>query len=231
MKKAEKKKTGLNWWCDRAWILFGCIVTAVMTCVILFFWQKWSTELKVVAAVAALIPMHVVEEWVFPGGFHFQYNSFLYKSTQPDRYPMCRVSDMITNLGATLLYIVLTIICILNDGKVGTGIVMATIGFSALEVLLHTIFGTIAFFKYRSKGKTTIYGPGSITAYLGFGVFGAIMLYCMSGRVVTGNDWIVCGIILVIIALCCILIPENLIKKKDNRYYFETNGYFDRFLK
>ena len=222
-------KKDMNWWCDRAWIIFGCWITAFMTALILINWMNWSTDLKVIAAIAALIPIHVVEEWVFPGGFHFQYNTFLYHSKQPDRYPMCRKSDMITNLEATFGYMILTLICVLNGGTVHTGIIMGTIGFCALEVFLHTLFGVMAYMKYRKAGKSTIYGPGSITAYLGFGVFGVILWYCMQGRTIGSVDWIVCAVILLFIAVCCILLPENLIKKKDNTFFFKTNGYYDRF--
>lgn len=45
----------------------------------------------------------------------------------------------------------------------------------------------------------------------------------------TAGDWIICGVILAIIAFCCILIPENIIKKKDNDYFFKSNGYYDRY--
>lgn len=224
-------KKDLNWWCDRAWIKFGCWITVLMTGLIMIFWQSWSDELKVIAAIAALIPIHVIEEWVFPGGFHYQYNLFLYKSEQPDRYPMCRKSDMITNLGATFLYMILTCISVANSGEVSTGIIMGTLGFCILEVVIHSIFGTMAYLRFKGDGKTTIYGPGSITAYLGFGVSGCILLNCMSTRIITGHDWIICAVILAIIAFALILIPENIIKKKDNAYCFKTNGYYDRFLK
>ena len=57
------KRTGLDWWSHRAWIKFSCIIAAVVTIMILINWENWSTELKVVASIAALIPIHVVEEW------------------------------------------------------------------------------------------------------------------------------------------------------------------------
>ena len=224
-------KKDLSWWCDRAWIIFGCWITALMTILILANWRSWSAELKIVAAIAALIPIHVIEEWVFPGGFHFQYNTFLYKSEQPDRYPMCRVSDMITNLGATFMYVAFTLICINNGNVVSTGMIMGTIGFCILEVVIHTFFGTMAYLKYRVNGKKTIYGPGSITAYLGFGVFGVILWYGMQGRMIAGPDWLVCIGILAAIAFVWILIPENIIKKKDNKYFFASKGYYERFEK
>ena len=229
--KNTQKKTGLDWWCDRAWIIFGCYITAMMTILILINWNSWSTELKIIAAIAALVPIHVVEEWVFPGGFHFQYNTFMYNSDQPDRYPMCRKSDMVTNLEATFGYMIFTLICVLNGGAVSTGLVMGTIGFCIMELVLHTFFGIKAYFRYRNQGKQTIYGPGSITAYLGFGVFGAILCWCMQGRTITGTDWLICAGILAFIGVCCVLAPENLMKKRDNKYFFATNGYYDRYVK
>ena len=78
----DKNINILNWWCDRAWIKFGCWISAFMTILILLFWKKWSTKLKIMSSIAALIPIHVLEEWVFPGGFNYQYNLFLFKSEQ-----------------------------------------------------------------------------------------------------------------------------------------------------
>lgn len=224
-------KKDMNWWCDRAWILFGCWISVLMTSLILLFWKDWSTELKAIAAVAALVPIHVVEEWVFPGGFHFQYNTFLYHSDQPDRYPMCRKSDMVTNLEATFGYMIFTLLSVLRGGEVRTGLIMGTIAFCALELIIHTFFGTKAYFRFRGQGKQTIYGPGSITAYFGFGVLGVILCRCMPGRTVGTTDWLICMLVLLFIGVCCILIPENLLKKKDNQYFFKTNGYYDRYLR
>ena len=41
----------------------------------------------------------------------------------------------------------------------------------------------MAYFHFKKEGKTTIYGPGSITAYLGFGVFGSILVYSLIDRI------------------------------------------------
>lgn len=108
---------------------------------------------------------------------------------------------------------------------------MGTIGFCIMEFGLHTFFGTKAYFKYRKQGKQTIYGPGSITCYLGFCVFGAILCWCMQGRTITGQDWLICTLIVLFIAICCVLGPETLMKKRDNKYSFANNGYYDRYSK
>jgi len=58
--KMKEKRDFWDWWCDRAWIMFGCCITAFMTILILINWTIWPDELKVTAAIAALIPIHVV---------------------------------------------------------------------------------------------------------------------------------------------------------------------------
>lgn len=220
-------KKGLSNWADRAWIKFGCSLTGVITLVILYNWQSWSTDLKVIAAVAALIPIHVIEEWVFPGGFHHHYNA-LQKSDQIDRYPMNRVSDMITNLFATFLYFGMTLFAITNG--VPKGVALATLIFSALEVILHTIFGIWAYQTYRHQGKSTIYAPGSITAYLGFGVLGVILWFNVKEFALTAGDWgIALGFLGLLLGLGIIL-PESQLKSKTSPYYFESQGYYQRFL-
>ncbi|MGM0168532.1 hypothetical protein IGI39_004287 [Enterococcus sp. AZ135] len=224
------KKTGLDWWSNRAWILFGCCITAFMTLMILINWNTWPSEVKAMAGMSALIPIHVVEEWVFPGGFHFQYNTFLYKSDQPDRYPMCRASDMITVLSTTFMYMTITAMSVSNNGKVYIGALIGSVAFCLLEVGFHTYCGIRAYFKYKKKGKTTIYGPGSITAYLGFGSLGTIMMYNLQGKTIGTSDWLGCAAVLGLIACFCLL-PEIIFKKKDSPYYFASNGYYDQFLK
>lgn len=219
---------GLSNWADRAWIKFGCTLTAAMTLMILYNWRIWSTDLKVIAAVAALIPVHVIEEWVFPGGFHHHYNA-LQKSDQLDRYPMNRVSDMITNLFATFLYLGTSLVSI-NHG-VSKGVILATLIFSALEVILHTIFGIWAYQTYRHQGKSTIYAPGSITAYLGFGGLGVILWDSFKGSVIRAGDWLLALGFLAALFGLGIILPESKLKSKSSPYYFESQGYYQRFLK
>ena len=84
--------------------------------------------------------------------------------------------------------------------------------------------------RFRKKGKTTIYGPGSITAYFGFVPLGIIAVYCISEKTIILTDWIICLGILLFIGVICILIPENTIKKKESPYFFESEGYYKRFL-
>lgn len=219
----------LERWCDRAWIKFGCAIAALMSVAILATWNVWDTELKVTAAIAVLLPLHVVEEWVFPGGFHYQYNT-MYKSDRLDRFPMCRLSDMATNLLITFLYAALARASAAT-GTVSTGIVLGTFGFCIVEVIVHTMIGIKMYRKFKPAGKTTIYGPGSITAYFGFGVLGAILAWCMLDRVPVLMDWVVCLGILFYIGGFSILIVENALNKRCDEFVFPSAGYYERFLK
>lgn len=222
-------RKGLDWWTHRAWIKFGCLISVIMVAAILICWQRWSMELKIVASIAALIPIHVLEEWVFPGGFHYQYNCVM-KSDHPECYPMNRLSDMLTNLIATLMYVVLTAGCC-AQGKVSDGIILGTMIFCGLEFFMHTMFGCVMYKKFKDCGKTTIYGPGSITAYFGFTVLGILCAFCLKWTQLTLLDWSVALAILLFIGVGCILLPENLLKSKNHPLKFENNGYYDRFLK
>lgn len=225
------KKRTLNWWCDRAWIKCGCLLAAIMMGLLLVNWRSWGTDLKVTCAIAILIPIHVIEEWVFPGGFHYQYNVGLYRSAKPNYYPMCRLSDMYTNSIATVMYVLIVVAAMLNHNYVAPGVLLGTAIFAALELFMHTLMGTMMYFRFKDKGKTTIYGPGSVTAYFGFVPLGIIALFSLQGRIIHPSDWWICIGILLIIGVVCILIPENLIKNLNTPYYFKNAGYFERFLK
>lgn len=54
----------------------------------------------------------------------------------------------------------------------------------------------------------------------------------MPDKTMTNEDYCWCGgILFEIFVLSILLVPENLIKKKDNKYFLETNDYFDRYIK
>lgn len=65
-------------------------------------WKTWST-LNILCTLAIIVLiLHVLEEWVFPGGLHYSYN-IAHGSNLLSRYPMNRLTDMITNFGAVVL--------------------------------------------------------------------------------------------------------------------------------
>lgn len=200
-----------------------------MLTLMVVFWQSWSTELKVVAAIAALVPIHVVEEWVFPGGFHYQMNTCM-GSKEVDWWPMSRLTDMMTNLIATFMYVGLTIYC-WCVGCVSDGIVLGTILFCLLEFIVHTALGTSMYFRFRSAGKKTIYGPGSITTYCVFCVLGGILCYSLDWSALTGHDWFI-GLIISLggIVVLAIAAPTLIFKRVAPRYPYPRTFYFEQYI-
>lgn len=196
---------------------------------ILINWTLWSTELKILSAIAALIPIHVVEEWVFPGGFHYQMNTCC-GSNHVEFWPMSRLTDMMTNLAATFIYIGLTAYCWIV-GRVSDGIVLGTIIFCALEVIVHTMLGMSMYLKFRHCGKSTIYGPGSLTAYCCFGVFGGILCIGLDWMALSTCDWLVgCLISIGGIVGVCIAAPTLIFKRFSHLYPYRGTFYFEQFL-
>lgn len=75
------------------------------------FWLTWlvyknrkvwdKVTIYCTLAVVVLV-LHVLEEWVLPGGLHYSYN-FSHGSHILSRYPMNRLTDMITNFGGVVL--------------------------------------------------------------------------------------------------------------------------------
>lgn len=192
-------------------------------------WNTWPLALKCVAAVAALVPVHAAEEWIFPGGFAYQYNLFLNKSECPMAYPMNRASDMVTVLGTTVMYALLTVYFAVTGCDVPSGVLLGATCFSALEVSVHTYFGIRAYGKFKGKGKTTIYGAGSMTAYTGFLVLGCIMLRQILAMGVTITDIAWCIAVLGITSIL-VFVPEAAFKDKNSPYAYPNRGYYERFL-
>lgn len=223
------KKYSFNDWCKTAWLKFSLMITAIMIILVLINWNTWPLALKCVAAVAALVPVHASEEWIFPGGFAFQYNLFLNKSSYPNAYPMNRASDMVTVLGTTIMYAVLALYFAATGSSVPSGVLLGAACFSALEVSVHTYFGIRAYMKFKDKGKTTIYGTGSMTAYTGFLPLGCIMARQIISSGIALTDIIWCVVVLGITTIL-VFVPEIVFKDKNSPYAYPNSGYYERFI-
>lgn len=145
------------------WLYVITGIAGVILGVTISQWNVWSLQTKIYALSAVLLPLHVLEEWHFPGGFHTMYN--LMKGTDPakvDRYPMNQLSDMWTNfIGVVFSCIVLLI-------GVRPLFLLMELFICAAEVFGHISGGIFLYRRYRDRGKKTIYSPGSATMLLGY---------------------------------------------------------------
>ena len=145
------------------WLYVITGIAGIILGVTLVQWKVWDLQTRIYALSAVLLPLHVLEEWRFPGGFHTMYN--LMAGTDPqdcDHYPMNQLSDMWTNfIGVVFSCIVLII-------GVRPLFLLMELFICFAELYGHTSGGIFLKKKFRNRGKRTIYSPGMFTAVCGY---------------------------------------------------------------
>lgn len=219
------KKDWLYWWCDQAWLHVIYLVGVVMSCILIFAWNDFSVPAKLMCGLATLVPLHVFEENSLPGGF-FYMNNLSQKSEEPLKYPQNMLTNMITNLGAEVIFIILTF----SADYLSEATTIVVIFFGYMECAHHTMNGIQVYHKLKNKGKRTLYGPGTITSFVGLAQLSTMGICWIRGRSVNVTD-IAVGIgIILFIALGLIILPFQISKRvKSQRFAFKESGYFEKF--
>lgn len=186
---------------------------------------KWD-EINILCTLAVIVlVLHVIEEWVLPGGLHYSYN-FSHGSTVLSRYPMNRLTDMITNFGGVLLG------CVVRKRwgfRKPAGV--AVMLFSAFEVVIHIAVGISSLQTFGAYGMRTLYSPGLVTALFGFlpvSIGLARYLFRKENRA-SAKQWITA--VVVMFGLCFLLInlPELVLGDENSPYAFSDRGYYEPF--
>lgn len=188
--------------------------------------QTWDkTNILCTLAVIVLV-LHVIEEWVLPGGLHYSYN-IAHNSTLLSRYPMNRLTDMITNFGGVVLGCI-----VLKFWGFRKPAGIAVMLFSAFETVIHITIGIQDLGKFAPYGMNVVYSPGLVTSLFGF------LPICVGLAVELfrekKNRPNIKQLIMAVVAMfgfCFLLInlPENLLGREDTPYEFTNRGYYERF--
>lgn len=124
--------------------------------------KNWD-KINILCTLAIIVlVLHVIEEWVFPGGLHYSYN-LSHGSNNLARYPMNRLTDMITNFGGVLLG---CIVLKFRGFRKPAGI--AVMLFSMFEVVIHIVIGINSLNTFGKYGMQILYSPGLVTSLFGF---------------------------------------------------------------
>ncbi len=191
-------------------------------------WKNRKTwdKINVYCTLAVIVlVLHVLEEWVWPGGLHYSYN-FSHGSTDLARFPMNRLTDMITNFGGVVLG---CIVLKIWGFRKPAGI--AVMLFSAFEVVIHVVIGINSLKTFGQYGMQTLYSPGLITSLFGFlpvTVGLALHLFKKENRA-SAKQWIMA--VVAMFGLCFLLInlPEMVLGDENSPYYFTDRGYYEQF--
>ena len=225
----------LNNWCDNLWIYFMGVLGIGTAIYLVLNWSWLPLGAKAGAFGAIIMPLHVIEEWKLPGGLHYIYNvifgSKKMGSKYLDRYPMSRLTDMITNIGLVVFPLAFLVLSLVAD--LSTEMALCIAIFCFLQVVAHTTVGIYSFIRYRKAGNRSIYSPGFGTAYLLFLPAG---IYLVNGMPqLTGTNWIGALIAFAIMCIFCVPLTETPLKKwalkqENNAFAFESPKYYAKFL-
>lgn len=207
------------------WLYVMAIIGIVLAVKIYKNRKTWS-KLNIYCTMAIIVlVLHVLEEWVFPGGLHYSYN-IANGGKMLSCYPMNRLTDMITNFGGVILG---CFILKFWGFKKPAGI--AVMLFSFAEFAMHLAIGIQDLGIFGKYGMNILYDPGWITSLFGFlpvGILLAIELFKKSPRP-TIVQWIMGVVGMFAFAFLLINLPESLLKDENSPYKFTDRGYYEQF--
>lgn len=214
----------------QGWLSIWLYVMAGIAVVLgVLIWKnrnKWS-KINILCALAIIVlVLHVLEEWVLPGGLHYSYN-LSHGSTVLSRYPMNRLTDMITNFGGVVLGCI-----VLKFWGFRKPAGIAVMLFSLFEVVIHVSIGIQDMKIFGQYGMNTLYSPGLVTALFGFlpiAIALAIELFKKKGERPKFKQWVMAVAALVCLCFLLINLPEKLLGSKDTPYAFKNRGYYEQY--
>lgn len=212
-----------------AWLsiwLYVMAGIAVMLGILIYKNRRTWSKLNILCTLAIIIlVLHVLEEWVFPGGLHYSYN-IDHGSDLLSCYPMNRLTDMITNFGGVLLGCIVLKFWGFRK-PAGISIML----FSAFEVVIHVVIGITSMKTFGAYGMNIVYSPGLITSLSGFlpiVIALAKELFC-SGSRPTIKQWIMAVSAMFLFCFLLINLPEMLLSSKNTPYPFTNRGYYAQY--
>lgn len=219
------KEPILSRWCDQAWLVCEYLLGAFMLSGLILNWNRLSGAGRLMGLLAVLLPFHVFEENTYPGGF-FYVNNMGQHSEDPMVYPQNRLTNMWTNLGAEIVFIILALRTDALPGAAATLVTFFGIG----ECVHHTRDGFRTLRLYHSQGKKTIYTPGLFTSYVGLIELSIGGIWWILRNPYHLTD-LVSGLLIVVgIIVIGILIPFAISSKiRSKTYAFGSRGYYEKF--
>ncbi len=188
--------------------------------------KEWD-KVNILCALAIIVLiLHVIEEWVLPGGLHYSYN-IAHGSTLLSRYPMNRLTDMITNFGAVVVGCI-----VLKVWGFRKPAAIAVMMFSAFEVGMHIAIGIQDMGIFGAYGMNTLYSPGLITSLFGFLPVCVGLAYELLRKKENRpklTQWVMAIAATAILCFLLINLPEEVLGKEDSPYEFTDRGYYEQF--
>lgn len=195
---------------------------------IIIQFEDMFTYEKLAYALFLGLCFHQIEEYFFPGGFIYGFNT-LQGSNEPHRFPGNRVSAVIVDFIALFAGLVALIF------KPTPSVAAFFAIFGLMEFFMHTVFGIVIYFRMKEKGKETIYFPGLGSAFMIFAPCGIAELYeLLSNQLLNGTEWTICIISVLAFAGIFVMGCQKVFENKESTYGYcvgHYEGYFSKYLK
>lgn len=218
-------ETIINAWLS-VW-LYVMVAIAIVLCIKIYKNRKTWDKINILCTFAIIVlVLHVLEEWVLPGGLHYSYN-IDHGSAILSRYPMNRLTDMITNFGGVVLGCI-----VLRFWGFRKPAGVAVMLFSAFEVVIHIVIGITSMKTFGKYGMNTLYSPGLVTSLFGFLpiVIGLAKELFFSGKKrPTFIQWIMAVVAMFGFCFLLINLPEMLLGDEKSPYAFTDRGYYEQY--
>ncbi|ETY72594.1 HXXEE domain-containing protein [Lactiplantibacillus fabifermentans] len=194
---------------------------------LLIRWSTLPSFARLAYALMAAMCLHQLEEYRFPGGFLWGFNTVI-GSTNALRYPGNRLSASTVDI----VSMILTIPPLLIHCTPRLAAIFAI--FALIEAVMHCYFGAFMLHKFYRAGKDTIYFPGNATAWFLFAPLAiALMTELIQQHLLTSSGWLqAVGLILGFMLLIMAPLTYGL-KDATSPYTYRTTpktGYFHKFL-
>ena len=191
------------------WQDIGGIV-ALVVCIGLLIIHQNMQEIEVILWLSFVaILVHQFEEYRWPGYFPGVFNIVMFKSSNPDKYPLNGQSAMVINV---LIAYGFYLLPIFFTDQIWLGLAPVLMGF--FQLIWHGMFANM-----KIKG---IYNPGLFAVLLLHVPIGTWYIkYIISHGLVTSTDWIL-GIVYFVIATYILIVKGNMWMKDEKTKFSFT---------
>lgn len=218
-------ETLINTWLS-IW-LYVMAAIGIVLCYQIYKNRKTWDKINILCTLAVIVLiLHVIEEWVLPGGLHYSYN-INHGSEFLSKYPMNRLTDMITNFGAV---VVGCIVLKVWGFRKPAGI--AIMLFSAAEVVMHIGIGIQDMKIFGEYGMNTVYSPGLVTSLFGFlpvSIGLAIVFFKNKENRPKLKQWVMGVAAIGVLGFLLINLPEMVFSNEDTPYEFTNRGFYEQY--
>jgi len=194
----------------RHWYQVGFVIAIILSGS-LIIWHTHISDFRVLLSISLItLLIHQFEEYQLPGYFPRMLNTAIFRSQQPDRFPLNTNTALVINVGLGWLLYILAIFL----GQNAIWLAISTIVISAGNVIAHV-------FVFNIKGKT-VYNPGMLTSLVLFLPMTAYFFVFLSMRHLIYPSTFIVGVLLgLLVNYFGVIRLITILGKKDTTYIFK----------